>query len=1114
LGTRRERSRALIVAFAVAGVVGCGGGTGGPVKDGGATDGPTVACSGSGAHRTNGQACACAADCATGFCVDGVCCNNACTDTCKSCSTTEAPGTCSFVANGLPPRTASVCPKGDVTTCGLDGTCNGAGACRKYAAGTVCKPGVCDGAAVDSVNVCDGIGRCKPGPETVCAPFGCDGSVNKCAASCKIDGDCAPFIKCVAGSCGPKPRGAVCTKAADCASGFCADGVCCNVTCQGACVACDQIGREGTCWPTDAGLKDPRGVCQDAGATSCGHTGTCDGFGGCALYRAETICVAPSCASDRLNTAGTCDGVGVCRAPGVQTCQPYRCVNAACNTKCTTDADCQAGHACVAGSCGPKQNGQVCAAGAECASGFCVDGICCTDACAGACRSCALPSSMGRCASVPAGTSDPRAVCVDQGAATCGADGKCDGAGGCHKYAVGTTCADEHCDANVYTPTSTCNSTGQCAAPTTIACAPYVCNGARCFAACTSDMACLAPNVCDANSSCGKKGNGAFCSDKSECGSGFCAQGVCCATACADACRSCALTGVMGICGDVATGAPDPSGACAATNAATCGTNGMCAAGACQKYAQGTPCGAATCPAASTTFTPGSTCDGAGACVTPAATSCFPFACGAAACKATCAGDADCEAPAVCANGLCGLKSPGAACAEDAECASSFCAQGVCCKTACAGTCLSCALASTAGTCAPVPDSGTDPTGTCTSAGAVSCGTTGFCDGKGGCDLYPAGTPCAPPSCAAGMAVQTLGRACDGLGTCKPASTQPCTPYACNGTTCNATCTVDGDCASPAICDLQTNTCGDKKRLGQPCTADGDCLTGNACVDGVCCLSASCGTCEACNITGHEGSCSEVPADASDPHGRCAASPPCGFVGTCDGNGACENAPATTSCGTATCANATLTPVGFCNGAGTCKQAPTSCGAYVCGSGAACLTTCAQDGDCVPGDTCANGSCTNLTPNGGACTDGTTCISGHCVEQVCCGSSSCAACTSCAVSGKSGSCQPVSAGGVDPLATCAPTAAATCGETGTCDGMGACAMYAAGTVCLAAACDSTSATATAASTCNGAGACTSGAQTACAPYACAGTACGAAPCAAPTDCAAGASCDPGTNTCH
>ncbi|HVR02821.1 MAG TPA: hypothetical protein VMT47_11865 [Polyangia bacterium] len=1086
-----------------------------PAREAGTDGVADVACSGTGGmQKANGQACGCGGDCVSGFCADGLCCNTACAETCKACNIAAAPGTCSFVPNGSPPRDAVVCPKVDVSTCGLDGTCNGAGACRKYAPGSVCKGGACDGASVGGVYVCDSIGRCKPGPATVCAPFGCDPSVSQCFAACKADADCANNVKCVAGSCGPKPRAAVCAKNADCASGFCADGVCCNVACQGACVACNQVGREGTCWPIDLGVVDPRGQCKDQGAASCGRTGTCDGFGGCTLYRAETICIPSACAGDRLETAGTCNGVGVCRPPGVQACAPFRCANGACKTKCASDADCQAGHACVAGSCGPKQNGQGCGGGGECASTFCVDGVCCADACPGVCRSCGLPSAMGRCTAVPAGAADPRGTCADHGATTCGTDGVCDGAGSCRKYKAGTPCAGEHCDSNVFTPASACNTTGQCVAPPSLACAPFACNGTRCFSACTSDAACVPPNVCDAQSSCGKKTNGSSCSAAVECGSGFCAQGVCCATACAGACKSCALAGAMGTCADVPAGAPDPSNTCVATAASTCGTDGMCEAGACQKYPHGTPCGAASCPAGTATFTPASTCDGAGACVTPGASSCAPFQCGASACRAACSANADCAPPAVCTNGTCGLKAPGATCADGTECGSGFCSQSVCCRTDCTGTCLSCALAATAGTCAPVPSGGTDPTSSCKNAGAMTCGMTGFCDGKGVCEVFAAGTSCAAPDCPVNATTQTLGRVCDGVGTCKPAAMQSCAPYSCNGTACNTTCVADADCAPPAICDIQKNQCGDKHRLGEVCASGADCLTGNACVDGVCCATASCTTCQACNVVGREGTCSAVPADAAEPHDRCAVSPPCGFVGTCDGAGACRNAPASTSCGTASCTDATVTPVGFCNGAGTCKQTPMNCGVYKCGAGAMCLTSCASDGDCVTGFSCADGACTNLTPNGGSCTDGSQCVSGHCVEQVCCGTASCTACSSCAVTGKAGSCQPVPKGGNDPLASCLAMAASTCGTDGVCNGAGSCALYPAGTTCMPASCDTATSMLTAASTCDGAGMCVAGATSSCAPYACAGAACKAAPCGGDNDCAAGATCDPGTSTCQ
>ena len=171
---------------------------------------------------------------------------------------------------------------------------------------------------------------------------------------------------------------------------------------------------------SDRGQQDPHGTCKDQSATSCGQTGACDGFGACSLYAAaETICTSPVCSGARLNTAGTCDGQGACRAPGVQNCWPYTCSNGACATACVSDGDCQTGHACVAGSCGPKPIGQSCSSPTDCVSGFCVDGTCCDGACGGACTSCALPSSMGHCASVPANATDPRGLCVDKGASAC-----------------------------------------------------------------------------------------------------------------------------------------------------------------------------------------------------------------------------------------------------------------------------------------------------------------------------------------------------------------------------------------------------------------------------------------------------------------------------------------------------------------------------------------------------------------------------------------------------------------------------------------------------------------------------------------------------------------------
>lgn len=61
--------------------------------------------------------------------------------------------------------------------------------------------------------------------------------------------------------------------------------------------------------------------------------------------------------------------------------------------------------------------GTVCAAGSECLSGFCVDGVCCAAACGDPCRSCA----SGQCVVVRRADDPPQC----SGANTCNAQGRC-----------------------------------------------------------------------------------------------------------------------------------------------------------------------------------------------------------------------------------------------------------------------------------------------------------------------------------------------------------------------------------------------------------------------------------------------------------------------------------------------------------------------------------------------------------------------------------------------------------------------------------------------------------------------------------------------------------------
>jgi hypothetical protein len=439
-----------------------------------------------------------------------------------------------MIPAGMKPR-ANGCAAAEASTCGFDGTCDGAGACRRYPAGTQCSSGTCDGDAVVGARSCDGQGRCRSGPAIICAPFSCDPKAGACYETCTQSSQCVTGQTCKNASCGLKMKGANCKANADCASGFCADGVCCNVACQGGCVSCALPGRVGTCWPVDPGAPDPRAICKDQGAPSCGTTGACDGFGGCEKYAAETQCIPPSCTGTRRNTPGTCDGLGTCRPQGVQNCSPFKCVDGACNKVCLSDADCEMGHACVKGLCGPKMIGQPCSANGECQSAHCVDGVCCDTACTGGCRSCSLSSAPGKCTVDRRGQRRPaRRVPGPHGRGLLDERqvrrlGRLPEVQDGHRPA-----RPRAAPANVYKPPSTCNSTGQCIAPDSLPCSPFVCNGSSCFNACTADANCLTPNVCTANS-CGPKSLGASCSAASECASNFCAQGVCCNEACGGA---------------------------------------------------------------------------------------------------------------------------------------------------------------------------------------------------------------------------------------------------------------------------------------------------------------------------------------------------------------------------------------------------------------------------------------------------------------------------------------------------------------------------------------------------------------------------------------------------
>jgi hypothetical protein len=605
---------------------------------------------------------------------------------------------------------------------------------------------------------------------------------------------------------------------------------------------------------------------------------------------------------------------------------------------------------------------------------------------------------------------------------------------------------------------------------------------------------------------------GTSCATGGECASGSCVDGVCCDTACTGLCQACTAakkgSGANGVCGPIGAGA-DPDNECAAQAASTCGTTGTCnGAGACALWPSGTSCGAATCQGS---VIKAQICSGTGTCGLGAGgTDCAPYACSAGACKTTCAGAADCAAGYVCIGGAC--TSPladGATCAASSECGSGSCVDGVCCDTPCTGLCQACTTAKKGGgangACGPI-GAGTDPDDECAAQAASTCGTNGSCDGVGACQLHPAGTSCAADVCVGNLSTPKI---CDGTGSCVNGAGTACAPYVCSLGACKNPCGASSNCLSGNVC--VAGVCMPPQGNGAPCTAASQCASG-FCADGVCCDAACNGLCQACTIakksSGANGVCG--PAfGGTDPDNECAqqAQSTCGTNGSCNGVGACQRWAAGTSCGSSVCQGNVVTGQ-ICDGNGTCTAPPggQDCAPYVC-AGGACKNPCATASDCVAGYFCNAGACQKVGDPGSPCTAATQCASGFCVDGVCCDAACNGPCQACSAGAKgqgtNGACGPVAAGS-DPHDDCAPTAPSTCGHDGACNGNGACAPFAAGTVCTPAAC--TAGVETKDAHCDGQGVCLAGTTSPCdAGYVCVGSVC-ATSCSDDSACAAGYHC--------
>ena len=592
-----------------------------------------------------------------------------------------------------------------------------------------------------------------------------------------------------------------------------------------------------------------------------------------------------------------------------------------------------AGQVCQNGSCGPKPNGQPCAAAGECVSNFCVDGVCCDEACGGACRSCALPSSMGRCVPVAGGRRRSAQRLRRQGRGQLRHRRQMRRRVRLPQVPSRERSAPPRAATNgVYTPPAACSATRHLRRAQR-----------QRLRAVRLQRRPLLRRLHGRRQLRGRQG--------------LPRQLV----------RPQAERRVLRRQARVRVGQLRPGrllrhrlrqrlqvvraarvdGHLHQRPRRTARSHRHLPRRRRRQLRQQRQVPGGRLPElraghalparhlsrrARPPSRPAGSCDGAGTCSAPAATSCFPFRCGAAACKSTCTADADCAPPGVCSGGSCGLKPDGAVCARRLRMRERHLRPGRLLQDRLRGHLHVVRAARAApGTCKPVAAGAPRSRRPVPRSGGGDLREQRRLRRRGRLPAVRGGhasarrRPARPArrrrrwraraTARAPASRRRPSRARPTTATARPAARPaPATPTASRGTVCNS------------------GSCG-KKRLGQICAAGSECDSGN-CVDGVCCSSASCGTCASCNVTGSAGSCRPVPAGAMEPHGGCAAAPPCGFNGTCDGNGACRPMPAGTICGAASCSGSTSTPAGSCDGAGTCRQSPVSCSPYLCGANA------------------------------------------------------------------------------------------------------------------------------------------------------------------------------------
>jgi hypothetical protein len=295
-----------------------------------------------------------------GICIaaNGCCSNTDCPTNAGGQTGSCDTGThmCNYTCTGSTPK---ACTSGSTTVCIASGGC--------------CSNSDCTGTCM----------MCNTTSHTCTAVKGMDDPNGRCTGTCDSSGACKA------------KQGQSCTTGTDCITTYCADRICCNSACTGACEYCNGS-TPGTCGYVSGAPKTGHPACSGSG--SC--AGFCDGTKAtCKMPGSETSCRSMSCSGGTMTNPAVCDGSGNCPALSTTGCGAYTCNGtSSCYTSCSSPAQCAANSICSGGG-----QCSMCGSGKAVCSNGCYDinndaGHCGTSCrvCAGSTPSCASGNCVCR----------------------------------------------------------------------------------------------------------------------------------------------------------------------------------------------------------------------------------------------------------------------------------------------------------------------------------------------------------------------------------------------------------------------------------------------------------------------------------------------------------------------------------------------------------------------------------------------------------------------------------------------------------------------------------------------------------------------------------------------